>query len=140
MKKETIIAIILGVGTGIVIAVAILFATGRGTLQPKKIIAGNITPTISIGSETIKPLTITTPQDKSTTDKATAHIKGSAEKNSLIVAHSAKSEVTLNTEENSQFDFDFPLFPGENIIKITSYRGTAIDSQTLTIYYFENES
>lgn len=136
MKKETTIAIILGLLSGIVIAMIILFSTGKGGFGGGKIISGNITPTVAVGQERVSQLTIDSPTDKDSTDKDTVKISGSAEKNSLIVAHSPYSEITLKSE-TGKFSFGFPVKPGENIIKITSYNGTNIDSRSLTIYYLE---
>ncbi len=139
MKKETLIAISLGIGTGVIIAIAILFATGKGALRTSKIISGNITPTVVAGSESLTSFKIDAPNDKESTDKKSINIKGKAEKKSLIVAHSPTSEVTVETGNKTQFDFDFPLSVGENIIKITSYNGTDIETHTLNIYYIQNE-
>lgn len=134
MKKETIIAIFLGVGTGIFIAILIIVNTRKNnsfkleTFQP-----ATITPQITFTPKKNEPLLISSPKDASSTSADKVIITGKAPKNSILIFQSSGSEVVLKTT-SSDFNTIFPLELGENTIKVTQYSEKTTDTRIFTIY------
>lgn len=137
MKKETIIAVSLGIGAGILIALLVIFVS-RQTNSGNTIISEAPTPTVTLERDVVEPLTIIRPKSESIVATKQITIVGRAPKNSLLVVASTLQEEVVKTDTLS-FSVNFPVAVGENIIKITSYTGTTTDTRTLKIYYVENE-
>jgi len=136
MKKETVIAIILGVILGIIIALALTFTTKKQVMKQKKIITPKVTPSLPPLQPEIQTLEIIQPSNNHITNKDSVLIKGRTGKKSLIVAQSPTSEKVIQTKEKD-FSLEFPLSLGENLIKITSYGNKNIDEKTLKVYYLK---
>lgn len=138
MKKETVIAIVLGIATGVAVAFFLIIKSQDKKTEEKQLVTPQISPTIKILQQQPTRLDISAPVNASSSDSDQVTIKGSAGKNALIVIHSATSEKAIkNTDGN--FSTTFPLSIGENIIKITEYDGNAVEERSLTIYYLPNE-
>lgn len=143
MRKETIIAIILGVVFGVTIALLILAKNKELQLTKSKTLSqDNIInkKTKSPLAEYI-PLKIHEPQDKAVFREFTAQIKGEADKNSLIVIQSPGKDLVFKNEK-SQFDILFPLNLGENVITITVYpenKLLRIQEKELKVYNLPDE-
>jgi len=125
MKKETLIAVILGIIAGIAIAVFIIKNSRDSSNKSADIILEQLTPTITIDTKKTEPLLIEEPDDGFVTEEESVTIKGT-------------SQVILKTKNNS-FTFDVDLLPGENKMKITSYSGKNIDARSLTVYSIQPE-
>ncbi len=136
MKKETIIAIVLGIIAGIGIAGFVIFNSKRAASNSSDVILDNITPTVSLNTDELSPLLITAPEDELVVEESTIELTGSAQVGSLMVVQTPNSEDTFTLEE-SNFTRHLELLPGENIIKVTSYNQKNIDSRTLEVYYIE---
>ncbi|MCX7881459.1 MAG: hypothetical protein N2482_03055 [Patescibacteria group bacterium] len=143
MKKETIIAIILGIVLGITSGVMVVFESREKDLKKNKPMT-NQQKTIVIPTIKISPILTFLEIDESFNGKITAEesikIKGKTNKNSLIIIQSAIKE-TLLTNEKESFEIDFPLALGENVIRITVYPKDKTASplfKELKIYYLEN--
>lgn len=143
MKKETIIAIILGLGLGAVVAFFLIFKTEEKKIENTKTIANTIKTTTSSAQNkanlNFQPLEIKEPADKMIVSNDSIDIKGKAVKNSLIIIQSQTKELTFeNTKED--FSVNMPLVLGENVVNITAYnKKMQIEPQTkeLKIYYLE---
>lgn len=122
MKKETLIAIFLGLLFGGIMAVFISLKSKDIELSTNKVIAP---PKEKISSANlngieIQPLELTEPADNAIFDKDIIHFKGTAAKDSLIIIQSPIKDLMFkNTQE--KFDLEFPLVLGENSIKIVVY-------------------
>jgi len=143
MKKETIVAIILGLLLGGMVAFFLITKTSEKELEKSKAIA----PTSTLNQEKVavvsgyQNLEISQPQDEEIVDKEMVTISGKVEKNSLIVIQSPIKEVILNADNNS-FQTDFPLALGENVIKIVAYPHSQLlrsQEKELRVYYLKNE-
>ncbi len=138
MKKETIIAVILGIGTGVIIAVLIIANSQKnntsqaGTYEP-----ATITPEITFEPKKTEPLLITSPIDKAIIANSSVLITGKAPKGSLIVVQSPYNEIAKKTT-SSEFKLDFELEEGENIIEVTQYLDKTIDNRKITLYKITN--
>lgn len=141
MKRETLIAIGVGILFGCGVAVFVLFQTDKNEdakvipvepaevaqTQPKQVVT------------TQKQLTVETPFDQAVIQKKTVTIKGIAEQKSLIMIQSPTGEQVISSEDGT-FSADFPLSLGENIIHISVYAGSsAPQERTLRVYYVPEE-
>ena len=136
MKKESTVAIILGIVFGIIIAIGIIMYQTSKNTQPNIIKAG-ITPTININNTDL-PLTVSKPNDLTITNNATIKIEGQSKKGSLIIIQSPGNQL-VDKLKTDRFNFNFDLSPGENIIKISVYNQPLINNKTIKIYYLKNE-
>lgn len=140
MKRETVIAITLGILLGAGIGLFVLFKSNNGE-QTKVIPVGDtenhkvVNTTNTSSDQTV--LTIAQPEEFTLVTKKEITIKGKTQPNSLIVIQSpASSKVFKNKEEN--FSETFPLALGENTISISSYSDSSNPQEvTLQVYYVE---
>ena len=143
MKKETIIAIFFGVAFGAVVAIFLLVKNKEFQFTKSKTIA----PTEKAGTikknviANIKPLEILEPDDGTVYVTNSVTIKGTADKDVLLIIQSPIKETALKNDKG-KFSINFPLSLGENVIQITAY---TMDNQVrpqekqLNIYYFNEE-
>ena len=143
MKKETIIAIFFGVAFGAVVAIILLAKNKEFQLTKSKTIA----PTEKASTvkknviANIKPLEILEPDNGAVFETNSVTIKGTADKDVLIIIQSPIKETALKNIKG-QFSLNFPLSLGENVIHITAY---TMDNQVrpqekqLNIYYLDGE-
>lgn len=137
MKRETIIAIVLGVVMGALIAIFLILNVREKAISEKKIITTQPTPTLIIEKKEVEALEITSPKNDSSVNKDTITITGKAKKNSIIVFNSPSGERALKPED-SEFSIIFPLSLGQNIIKITAYNEGKIEEKSLQVLYVED--
>lgn len=142
MKKETVIAISLGVVFGLLVAVLMIFKTKENAMEKTKTVTSNhITPTVSLKNTTLQNLEITEPADGVMVNQKSITIKGKANKNSLFVVQSPIKDLVFKNEKE-QFSFDFPLALGENVIKISVYPESdqlRPQERQLRIYYLDEQ-
>lgn len=130
MNKESLIAIVLGLLLGALVAFGAVYytvnkqkkinsainnvanqASNSGELQPSK-----IPPTVTV----LRSLEITNPQSGSITQDKSTTIKGLTGANTFIIIQSPIKTQTQKTTTNA-FSIDFPLALGENVITISAY-------------------
>ena len=87
MKKETLIAIILGITAGIGIAFFLVQQSGNSP-KNNNVILDKITPTISIDTSEVEPLIIQSPESEFVTDKSSMELTIAVQKNSFVVIQS----------------------------------------------------
>ena len=133
MKKETVIAIIMGLTLGAVIAIILIFSARKKEIGRKKVINTNVSPTIVSLTNTTEQFGVTDPKNSAVTSKETITVKGNAPKNSLLVIQTKNSEKVIKTDSDL-FSVDLPISLGENSIRITAYIGTGINDKVITVY------
>ena len=144
MKKETFLAIFLGVVFGFIFALIILGSISQSQLgeKTKSLLPQKKEPSILPAKPTsLKLLNITNPKNFLIIENDKVIIEGEVEKNSLIVIQSPIKDLVFQNKEE-KFKVDFPLALGENVIKIVSYpqnRNLKTQEKTLFIYYLPNE-
>jgi hypothetical protein len=143
MKKETIIAILLGLLFGGIVAVVISFKSKEIELTKNKIIAPPKEKVVSSNkSKTeFKILELTEPADKAIFSSNTIHLKGIAAKDSLIIIQSPIKDIVV-TNNQEKFDLEFPLALGENSIKIVVYpkdRQFRAQEKSIKVYFIDSE-
>ncbi len=140
MKRETVIAISLGILLGVGIGLFVLFKSS-GTDQTKVIPVGDteqtkvVTTNSTSEGQTI--LTIQEPAENIVVKKKDITIKGKAQPNSLIVVQSQiYSEILKNEKED--FAIPFTLALGENTLSINAYSNSSNPQEIiLKVYYVE---
>lgn len=141
MKKETLIAIIFGVGLGVILAVVFIMQSKENQLTKAKPI-NNLSKTVTpkLKMVTTPTLEISEPTDNLIVDSNSINIKGKANKNALIVINSPIKDMVFKNEKE-EFKVNFPLALGENVIQLTVYpddkTGSSIN-KTLQVYYLTN--
>lgn len=142
MKKETIIAIFLGVVFGLLVAALMIFKTKETALEKTKTVTSNhITPTVSLKNTNLQNLEISEPVDGALVNKKSITIKGRASKDSLFVVQSPIKDLVFKNEKE-QFSFEFPLALGENVIKISVYPASSqlrTQEKDLRVYYLDEQ-
>jgi len=142
MKKETTIAILLGVTFGIVLSLVMVSRTkSKSTsISNKKNINDQsqiVTPVPHTGS--IFSFDLITPSNNVIVNQKFITISGKISANSLIMIQSPIKDIVLNSTKTS-FSSEFPLALGENVIHIVAYpKDTQFKSQEkeLRVYYIE---
>lgn len=143
MKKETAIAILLGVGLGLIFAIGVTLKTRNKDTKKVTPISHtlNITPSVTAKSAQSGTLEISEPEDGSIAAANSVVIKGKAPKNSLIVIQSPVQTFTF-TNDTEEFSQKFSLALGENVIIVTAYpekqNGSGIE-RDLKVYYLDEE-
>lgn len=143
MKKETIIAIFLGITFGGILGFFLITKNKEIQINKNKGIAPTGTDTKNPNQNKVnfQALEITEPNDSSITDKNSITIKGRVTKNSLIVVQTPIRE-TVFKNDKEDFKIDLPLALGENVIKIVAYpqdKQLNIQEKNLNIYYLKEE-
>jgi hypothetical protein len=139
MKKETFIAIFLGIFFGVLVAMIMIVKNRDTQIQKTKTISNSleITPTIIVKKDTTVALVMSSPEDKSIVTSKTVTLKGKVTKNALLVIQSpVKQSVTKATSDT--FSVDFPLVLGENIIRLSVYpedSASSVQEKQLTVFY-----
>ncbi|MEN9328168.1 MAG: Glucodextranase, domain [Candidatus Parcubacteria bacterium] len=144
MKKETLIAVILGIMFGVVVAFFMIFKTKDQQTQKVKPLTTStmqVTPTVPVKNTEYQPLAISEPEAGIITDKNSITIKGSTGKDALIVIQSPLKSVTFKNDKED-FSAVFPLAFGENVILVTAYpkdtQGVPQEKE-LKIYYLDEQ-
>ena len=118
MRKEAIIAILLGVGLGLVFTFGVYTANqavkDKKTEQTVQVVETSPSPSPQAG------FTIDSPENNIVVDKDEIEISGETQPEAVIVAYSEEKEIFSQADEDGKFSFDFPLVSGSNTIVITS--------------------
>lgn len=142
MKKETMMAVIFGIGLGVIVALLVVFQSKEKQLAKTKLINNQtktLTPKVKV--TTTPFLEILSPSDKVVLETNSTAIKGKANKNSLIVIQSPIKELVFKNEKED-FEKDFPLAMGENVIELTNYpedKNLPAVHKLLRVYYLETK-
>lgn len=136
MKKETIVAIILGVVFGVFFSLLIINFTKKKSEINKDEILTQAKPTLVVSPIKNQSLEISDPKQEEIVTKDVIALKGKGEKNSLLIIQSPQEEKILKLE-NEDFSTEIKLTLGENIIKITNYQQNNIDQKTVKVYYLK---
>jgi hypothetical protein len=144
MKKETLVAIVLGIAAGIGVAVIMLGKARESQMLSSKSISTSIqtSPTVKVNNQKFQPLEISEPDNNIIVAEKTIDIKGKAAPGSLMVVQSVMKTIV---EKNDTEDFTIKAFPvslGENTIRVTMYpKDTQIPPQEkeLKIYFLDEQ-
>lgn len=145
MKKETTVAIILGIVFGLSVAFLAVFKARQVKIQTSKTIAPIETmPSVSPRNNTngqTDNFSISEPVENAITDLKTVTIKGKVIKDSLVIIESP-IQVKAFKATGGSFSIDFQLALGENVINIVMYpkdEKLATREKTLKVYYLDEQ-
>lgn len=137
MKKELVLAIIIGFAFGLLITVG-GYALSKITKEQGEIkspLAEETTPAVSPISVP-QTLTLISPADQSLTKESKTKILGVTSPFSWVVMLSEKGEKGLQADEKGNFEEEVNLVSGENEIEVKSISETGEEaSKVITIVY-----
>lgn len=138
MKRESIIAIVLGVVLGIGVGSVVLSKTNRNTKQAIETTTSELKDNVKTKQQAKKTsFEISEPSNQTTVSKNSITIKGKGTKDSLLVLLAPNGNKIYKLE-NDDFSVDFGLAMGENVINMTYYPkdgGSDYQEKQLMIYY-----
>lgn len=134
MRKEVIIAIIIGFGLGLIITFGIWTANrALRELPPEEAVptpAEEITPTPTFS------LTIREPEDNSISSEEKITIAGTTAPGAVVVILYQEGEKILEADKDGNFETEITLVGGANEVEVSAYDSKGNEaSQTLTIVY-----
>jgi len=144
MKKETLIAIFLGIIFGFAFAFIILGNIYNNQLEEKEnsfLIQKKETFISPVKTVLLKSLTINKPKDFLIVDSDKITIEGEVEKDSLIIIQSPLKDLIFQNKDE-KFKINFPLALGENLIKIVAYpknKNLKTQEKKILIYYLPKD-
>ncbi|MBI2641130.1 hypothetical protein HYW87_00860 [Candidatus Roizmanbacteria bacterium] len=143
MKRETTIAILLGMLLGGLVAVVIIVKNRQQLLGKTKTIAPisktGVNPTVNAFN--YQNLELSDPQDGQIFEKNSMTIKGKVDPGSLITIQSPIKDLVFKNEKKD-FSTEFPLALGENTITVTAYSKKAQfnpQEKKLKVYFIKKE-
>ncbi len=141
MKKEVLIAIICGIGLGLIVAFVMVRKIHEMEIDKGAQIKTNSGKMlISTTSQNAQNLEITEPSTDAVVDQNSISIKGKAQKGSFLVFQSAAKDIVSKLDGKSEFAVKFPLIIGENIISITMYpqdKTVRTQEKAIKVYYLQ---
>ncbi len=143
MKKETIIAILVGCALGLLTAVFVILQTKEKQLDTAKPITNQTKSKQSNPSKIINQtiLEIKAPTQGIIVSQDSVTIDGEANKDALIIIQSPIKEVIFKNTK-TKFTQKFPLAFGENIIQIIVYpkdKNLLPLRKELKVYYLDEK-
>lgn len=136
MRKEVLIAIIIGFGLGLVITFGIWTAnkalkeTAPATTAPTEEV--EVTP---MPAPTLE-LVITSPENNTISEKEIVELSGQTAPRAIIAITYPEGEKLLEADEDGSFSTEISLIGGDNLIKISAFNDEGDETtKTLTVVY-----
>lgn len=141
MKKEIIIAIVIGFALGLLITFGIWTANKAIKNKPTPTEETElITPIEPTPTATEFSLTIISPEDDSLINTNKVELKGSTVANAVIVIAEENGEKIIEADGEGSFATELVLIAGTNEIKITAFNSEGDEvSKTLSLVYSTKE-
>lgn len=141
MKKETSLAVGMGIVFGLVFSFLVIANTQKNQSVSQKTSTQKTRPVTTEQQTVAQPITITEPNDGAIIPSASVTIKGKTDKNSFIIIQTQIKDMSF-TNKTEQFEYNVPLSLGENVIHISAYpKGSngKIQEKELHIYYLNTK-
>lgn len=142
MNKDAIMATIIGFGIGLAITGAILIGPNALKYFPSiklPTMSINVKPTSALGEPSPTPLpssfSLDSPLPEAIVDSESVLVSGSAQPGSVIVIEGVDDEVVSTATNDGKFAGKITLVEGKNIISVTNYHDTDVQSVSVTVYY-----
>jgi len=143
MKKDVVVAVLVGfiLGAGVAVAfVNLPKLMKKGAQLTQDVPKSKITPTISTTITPSTTLEVTEPTDESIASKSSVNIIGKTRANNTLVAVSDLDGVIKTASEDGSFSLPFKLTEGGNKIYIASYDKNGVaETKILTVFYTTEE-
>lgn len=146
MKKEVIVAIVVGFSLGLIITYGVYRAQKSITQKAAQDeIVETQEPTIQNNEPASNLLSITQPENGTITDKDTITVGGIAQKNALVTVINKIDEKATQADELGNFTIDLKLEQGPNHITISTFNEKGVRQEkdlyvVYSSYDFENTS
>ena len=143
MRKEVLIAIVIGFALGLLITYgiwtanrAIKEATANNDVASEKITSENITPTPGPTVNKLA-LSITTPEDNDLVNKQKIEVSGTTVPNAIVVVTYPDGESIISAGADGKFTTNINLDAGSNDLGITAFDTQTGNeaSQNLTVVF-----
>lgn len=137
MKKETSIAVGMGIVFGLVFSFLVIANTQKNQSVSQKTTTQKIRPVTTEQQTIMQPITISEPNDGAIIANQSVTIKGKTDKDSFLVIQTQVKDFSFTTKTES-FEYNIPLTLGENVIHITAYpKGSngKVQEKELHVYY-----
>jgi len=143
MKKEVLIAIVIGFGLGLVITFgAWQVNKSLKEIAPKQELSPSQTQQETQEEKTPSPtpaqlsLTITSPEDNSIINKEKVSISGKTSSKATVVIIYEEGEKIIETDENGDFTSEITLVGGANEVTVSAYDKEGNEAtKTLNLVY-----
>lgn len=134
MKKEVLIAILIGFGLGLTITYGIYRLRTALEDQPQTIadiVSGSPTPSPEVNSL----LAMLTPEDGSIQTEKKTTVAGSTIPNSYVILFVNNSDYIQTSDDSGNFSFDVPLETGSNvlIVHVLNESGEVITKEKVVV-------
>ncbi len=134
MKKEVLIAIIIGFGLGLIITFGIW--TANKALQETAPQEEQTTEAVTPTPVPAFALNLVSPEEDSISATEEIEVKGSTAAGAIIVILYQEGEKILEADKNGQFSTEITLTGGANEITITAYDSEGNEvAKTLNVVY-----
>ena len=119
MKKEVVLAIVIGFGLGLVITLGIY--TAKKALKDRQV-GPTPTPTPKVQASPLPShsLTILSPETDSLLDQDQVTLTGTTTPNSLVTVLTEETEILVYADASGRFEADLDLISGSNDITVIS--------------------
>lgn len=141
MKKETSIAIGMGIVFGLIFSFLVIANTQKNQSVSQKTPSQKNRPVTTLQQTIGQPITISEPSDRVIVNESSVAIKGKADKGSFVVIQTQTKDVSFTTK-TEEFEYTIPLALGENLIHISAYpKGIVgkIQEKELRVYYLNSK-
>ena len=141
MKKETLIAIGMGIVFGLIFSFLVIVNTQKNQSVSQKTPSQKNRPVTTPQQTIVQPITILEPNDGAIIAEQSVKIKGKIDKNSFVVIQSQIKDASFTTK-TEEFEYTIPLSLGENIIHMSAYpKGSTgkLQEKELRVYYLNTK-
>lgn len=141
MKKETSIAIGMGIFFGLLFSFLVIANTQKNQSVSQKTTTQNTRPVTTEQQTIMQPITLTEPNDGAILSEPSVTIKGKTDKNSFILIQTQIKDMSFTTKSET-FEYSVPLSLGENVIHINAYpKGSSgkVQEKELHVYYLNTK-
>lgn len=147
MRKDFLVALLLGFGVGLTIAVSVLYAPKILSFRPslsflsdlnkkEEIKAPTPIPTQSVGNI----LTIESPKDGTITKGTSVKLKGKTDPNAKVIITTNQEDTIIDSNGNGSFETEIDILEGSNILYISSYKNGELSGQKAVEVYQTEET
>lgn len=135
MRKEVLVAILIGIILGSAVAFGI-WRANLALLPKKEAVQTEQQPGPSLDEQKTSSLIITQPENNTIVSQDKVTIKGAASPNSTVIILTNLKDYVAETDKDGAFEQEVELEGGPNEILVTSYDEASNEtSQTLTLVY-----
>ena len=141
MKKETSIAIFMGIGFGLIFSFLVIINTQKNQSVSQKNTNQKTRVVTTQQQTSVQPITLLEPNDGAILTDPSVTIKGKTDKGSFIVIQTQIKDYSFTTKTEA-FEYSIPVTLGENIIHINVYpKGLTgkIQEKELHVYYLNSK-